>query len=229
MFRKITTAAVVLTVGATLVASPAYAKPVKANPRGYIAMYQGECHTTQGWRADARRNGVTPTNGWMIYANRYYDVRCPGSVAANAPRPPKATKLTGWVHPLASGKRGSGGGCFGVARPGHTHKGVDLAQPSGTRIRAVHTGRVVVVRYQAGGAGWYVALSHGAYQTVYMHMRSRPPVHVGQKVATGQTIGYVGSTGASSGPHLHFEVHHGLWHPVNPAPFMRHLGISVGC
>ena len=220
-------AVAVLVLALVAVGTPALAQPVKPRPgEGIYSMTLRTCHSAASWRQQAKHNGITAASGYLVIFGRTYDIDCPGS-SANAPRAPKSAK--GWVHPLASHVRGHGGGCWGAYRPGHRHAGVDLSQRSGTRIRAVHSGRVVVVRYQAGGAGWYVAVSHGTYQTVYMHMRSRPPVHVGQKVGTGQTIGYVGSTGASTGPHLHFEVHRGLWHQVNPAPFARAHGFSVGC
>ena len=72
-------------------------------------------------------------------------------------------------------------------------------------------------------------LNHGTYQTVYMHMRTRSFLRVGQSVRAGQTIGYVGRTGDATGPHLHFEIHRGAWHPFNPAPFLRARGVRVGC
>jgi murein DD-endopeptidase MepM/ murein hydrolase activator NlpD len=224
--RQITTVAALALVLVASLATPAVAKPVTPNRgEGIYSMTARTCGTAATWRANAARNGITASSGYLVYLGRSYDVRCDG-VTTNARRAAKSVK--GWVHPLASGKRG--GSCWGAARSGHSHKGVDISQPSGTRIRAVHSGRVAVVRYQAGGAGWYVAVNHGGnVYTVSMHMRSRPPVSVGQRVGTGQTIGYVGSTGASTGPHLHFEVHRGLWHQINPAPFARSHGFNVGC
>lgn len=119
------------------------------------------------------------------------------------------------------------------------HKGVDLGRAYGTPIRAVAAGTIRMVRYSVNpytgkGAGWYVMVDHGGgTQTVSMHQRGRPPVSVGQRVRQGQTIGYVGSSGATS-PHLHFEVHRGpwtsFWTQVNPGPQMRAHGLqTVSC
>jgi murein DD-endopeptidase MepM/ murein hydrolase activator NlpD len=57
---------------------------------------------------------------------------------------------------------------------------------------------------------------------------NRADVQVGDKVAAGDTIGREGSTGDSTGPHLHFEVHKGLWNQINPAPWMRARGVNLG-
>ncbi len=65
-------------------------------------------------------------------------------------------------------------------------------------------------RYQAGGAGFYIVIrGNEGLDSVYMHMREAGKVRDGQRVTAGQRIGYVGSTGGSTGPHLHFE----LWTP----------------
>lgn len=150
------------------------------------------------------------------------------------PAPPaaKPAVAAGWVHPLPNGARGSGGGCFGTYRATpwvHYHGGVDLSGPYNMPIRAVHSGVIVVQKYQSGGAGNYVAVDHGnGYQSVYMHL-IRPGLPVGTHVQTGQVIGYVGATGDAQGPHLHFEIHHGLWHQIDPATFMRDRGVNVGC
>lgn len=157
----------------------------------------------------------------------------PTKVNYAKPAPPKPAQVQpAWIHPLPNGARGHSGGCFNDFRSSpwvHYHKGVDLTAPSGMPIRAVHSGVVVAHAYQAGGAGNYVAIDHGdGYQTVYMHL-IRPGLPVGTHVNTGDVIGYVGATGDASGPHLHFEVHHGLWHRIDPAPFMRARGVNVGC
>lgn len=90
----------------------------------------------------------------------------------------------------------------------HGNNGVDLAAPTGTPILASADGKVIVSRSGGynGGYGLYVVVSHAnGTQTLYAHM-SKNNVSVGQNVAQGQTIGAVGSTGKSTGPHLHFEI-----------------------
>ncbi len=86
------------------------------------------------------------------------------------------------------------------------HKGIDIAAPTGAAIIASNAGTVVTSSFNAGGYGNYVIVDHGGkYMTVYGHL-SRRSVGVGQKVGGGQTIGLCGSTGRSTGPHLHFEI-----------------------
>ena len=87
------------------------------------------------------------------------------------------------------------------------HTGVDWAGPSGTPILAAGKG-VVEVAKRRGAYGNYVRIKHAnGYQTAYAHMRRfGPGIRPGVKVKQGQVIGYIGSTGLSSGPHLHYEV-----------------------
>lgn len=86
------------------------------------------------------------------------------------------------------------------------HKGVDMAAVEGTPIYATRDGVVRVTAYEAGGAGYYVSLGHtGGYISVYMHM-THYIVKPGDRVVAGQIIGYVGSTGGSTGNHLHFGI-----------------------
>ena len=89
-------------------------------------------------------------------------------------------------------------------RKGHT--GMDLAVPTGTPIRAALPGTVVVSKYNAGGYGYYVCIDHGnGLATLYGHC-SQLLARVGQTVQAGDIIALSGSTGRSTGPHLHFEV-----------------------
>lgn len=86
------------------------------------------------------------------------------------------------------------------------HDGIDMAAPQGTPIYATRAGYVSTASFQAGGAGYYVKINHGdGYVSIYMHM-THYIVDVGDYVSAGQIIGYVGSTGGSTGPHLHFGI-----------------------
>jgi murein DD-endopeptidase MepM/ murein hydrolase activator NlpD len=131
-----------------------------------------------------------------------------------------------------------------------SHHGVDIAVPHGTPIRAASAGLVVVATCNASlygqayscdvdgspqvlGCGWYVDIMHAARViTRYCHLRSRPLVSVGDYVAAGDLIGYSGSSGNSSGPHLHFEVHingdRGPTGAVNPVTYMNQVGAPLG-
>ena len=98
------------------------------------------------------------------------------------------------------------------------HKGVDLAAPKGTPIYATRSGYVNVATYHST-AGNYVTINHrDGYTSVYMHM-THYVVSPGQSVAAGQLIGYVGSTGRSTGPHLHFGIHYNGTY-VNPMDYI---------
>ena len=87
------------------------------------------------------------------------------------------------------------------------HRGTDFAAPSGTPIMASGSGKVIRARW-CGGGGNCVKIKHNStYETIYAHMKSfAKGIKEGKKVRQGQIIGYVGSTGMSTGPHLHYEV-----------------------
>jgi len=120
-------------------------------------------------------------------------------------------------HPVLGGQR--------------AHKGVDLAAPIGTPIRASADGIVSRADWFSS-YGLYVSLEHGGtIQTRYGHM-SRLNVEAGQAVHKGDIIGYVGTTGRSTGPHLHYEVRI-AGEAVNPIPYLQsgevqHLAIPAG-
>lgn len=101
-----------------------------------------------------------------------------------------------------------------------THGGTDIAAATGTPILAAADGVVEMAGYNAGGYGYYVKLSHGdGYETLYGHC-SVLLVSTGQTVKQGQVIAKVGSTGHSTGPHLHFEVRYN-GNKVNPMQFFE--------
>lgn len=108
------------------------------------------------------------------------------------------------THPVLGGRR--------------SHKGIDLAAPSGTPIYATADGLVSKAE-PFSSYGNFVSIEHGAeLQTRYAHM-SRIAVQAGARVKKGDLIGYVGSTGRSTGPHLHYEVRI-AGEAVNPTPYM---------
>ena len=87
------------------------------------------------------------------------------------------------------------------------HKGLDFTAPQGTPIYATGNGVVKQAGYMEGGYGNHVIINHGyGYQTLYGHM-VRIKARAGQRIKRGELIGWVGSTGKSTGPHCHYEVH----------------------
>ncbi|MEV4463272.1 M23 family metallopeptidase [Micromonospora echinofusca] len=143
------------------------------------------------------------------------------------PKPKPTTKpKPSWVIPMKGAAITS---CYGP-RWGTQHAGIDFALPAGTPVRAAFGGTVIKAGDVGDGYGISVFVDHGnGYLTHYAHL-STTKVSVGEKVRAGQTIGLEGSTGDSTGPHLHFEVHQGqMWNQIDPAPFLRARGIDVAC
>jgi murein DD-endopeptidase MepM/ murein hydrolase activator NlpD len=91
---------------------------------------------------------------------------------------------------------------------GRGHRGQDLPAACGTKLVAARGGKVQYAGYQAGGAGYYLVIDGKRTKKdfVYMHLRAPALVKTGQRVKTGQKVGAVGSTGHSTGCHLHFEM-----------------------
>jgi len=87
------------------------------------------------------------------------------------------------------------------------HQGTDFAAPSGTPIMASGAGTIALAKW-CGGGGNCIKIKHNStYKTIYAHMKNfAKGIKAGKKVKQGQIIGYVGSTGMSTGPHLHYEV-----------------------
>ena len=154
--------------------------------------------------------------------------------------------VVGGAHPPPAGPAGAGGqpparlawplavdwvltqpyGCTGfLLEPvapwcptGHFHSGIDMAAPEGTPVRCAAAG-VARVSANPGGYGLYVVVDHeGGVVTLYGHLGSTP-LHGGEPVAAGEELGEVGSTGLSTGPHLHFEVRRD-GRPVDPDPWL---------
>ena len=133
----------------------------------------------------------------------------------------QAPSSSGWIKPLKSYTFTSAFGMrmHPIKKKWLMHEGVDLAAPQGTPIYAAKAGKVTRTAFQAGGAGYYVSINHGdGFSSVYMHM-THYIVSPGSYVSTGQVIGYVGSTGGSTGPHLHFGIsYNGTY--VNPMNYI---------
>lgn len=112
-----------------------------------------------------------------------------------------------------------------LSAPHHDYPAVDIPFPSGTTARAIFNGRVTWVGYQAGGCGYGVTLAATTadgtrLEATYCHARVMPSVTSGQLVGAFQPVLSVGSTGASSGPHLHIQVkRNGV--KVCPQPALR--------
>lgn len=104
-----------------------------------------------------------------------------------------------------------------VLRRYRAHHGVDYAAPAGTPVYAVGNGKVIAKAYQPNGGGNYLKIRHNSvYVTTYMHLsRFAKGIKVGSEVKQKEVIGYVGSTGLSTGPHLDFRVFEN-GRPINP-------------
>lgn len=99
------------------------------------------------------------------------------------------------------------------------HEGLDFSAPVGTEVYATGDGVVVAVERSRIGYGNHVLIDHGySYQTLYAHL-SNFEVRRGEKVKRGQVIGYIGNTGKSTSPHLHYEVHRN-GRPIDPIHFL---------
>jgi murein DD-endopeptidase MepM/ murein hydrolase activator NlpD len=156
-------------------------------------------------------------NGELLYAamtvggvsNRYYRFRTPdGVVDFYNDRGSNSRKFL-MAQPIKAGRFTSGFGfrrhpLLGIRK---MHTGVDWAAPTGTPIMAAGDGTVEIAE-RHGGNGNYIRIRHGnGYKTAYSHMsRFMPNIRKGMKIRQGQQIGFVGSTGMSTGPHLHYEV-----------------------
>jgi murein DD-endopeptidase MepM/ murein hydrolase activator NlpD len=123
---------------------------------------------------------------------------------------------------------GSDGSRFGSGRPGHIHQGQDLSASCGTKLVAVKKAKVVYNQWDDGGGNYIVLANKGDNTSfVYMHLIRPAKPKVGSIVAAGEPIGPVGTTGTSSGCHLHFEYWIGPWQtggePIDPLPYLKSL------
>ena len=166
------------------------------------------------WQNIAAAMGVTPTaeqqaNADSIYNLIRYGAAGGGSGFAGSDAP--FIGADGFCSPIGENWRNVVTSEFGYRRDPFTgerrgHSGMDLAVPTGTSVRAALPGTVIVSAYNRGGYGYYVMIDHGGgLATLYGHC-SQLLARVGQTVEAGDVIALSGSTGRSTGPHLHFEV-----------------------
>lgn len=167
-----------------------------------------------------------------------------GKCAADTTQVSMQVTSGGWVKPVNAPV----GSPFGYAERGRLHAGVDLSTRRGVPIYAAAAGTVVKMecdKHEDGvdcnrdgspstpGCGWHLYIRHaGKIITHYCHMLRRPLVDVGDQVKAGQQIGLLGTSGHSSGPHLHFEVHvrgdQSNAGAIDPVKFMKQRGARLG-
>ena len=128
-----------------------------------------------------------------------------------------------WPEPQAQISQGFGPSTFwfepAYGQYPHFHTGIDLVEPFGSPLYAADDGVVALVGSSSGGYGNYIVIAHsGGLDTLYGHL-STALVKVGQPVAQGQPVGLEGSSGNSTGPHVHFELRINQ-RPVDPAPYL---------
>lgn len=184
--------------------------------------------------ADAGLQHLTSGVGSAVTAQADAQTKSVADAKAVAAKAKKdaAKKANAWVKPVDKYTLGEP---FGI--PGshwsHKHSGQDFVVPTGTAVKAVHKGTVVKAGPFGGGDGpaygnaIVIQHANGTY-TQYAHL-SRIEVQVGQQVGTGQQIAKSGSTGNSTGPHLHFEVRTGpnYGSGIEPTGFLRAHGDAV--
>jgi murein DD-endopeptidase MepM/ murein hydrolase activator NlpD len=184
------------------VTAPLRAAPVSRTAPGGDEQFRS---LFNGWKSMDSSAGFATTPAATATTNSFR----PASVSVPSRMPVEGAALTSGYgmrnHPVLGGRR--------------QHRGVDLAMPTGTPVYATADGVVSKAQWFSS-YGLFISLEHGAQiQTRYGHL-SRLNVAGGQQVKKGDLIGYVGSTGRSTGPHLHYEVRI-AGTAVNPVPYMQ--------
>ncbi|MGB0561373.1 MAG: peptidoglycan DD-metalloendopeptidase family protein [Spirulinaceae cyanobacterium] len=160
-----------------------------------------------------------PTQGYnrllQLPAGQTVEPQIPPLLEQEQYLPEDAQTFNGYIWP-ARGTLTSGYG----PRWGRMHRGIDIAAPTGTPIHAAAPGVVISAGWNSGGFGNLVEIRHpDGSKTLYAH-NSRILVRKGDRVTQGQQIALMGSTGFSTGPHLHFEIHPAGRGAVNPTAFL---------
>jgi murein DD-endopeptidase MepM/ murein hydrolase activator NlpD len=188
------------------------AETLQPNPRKRISTQTSAAPRVTKARVATAPSSIEPSGSIQSFGVRQVSPELPplGAVDTYLPKP-NAAPLKGYIWP-AKGVLTSGYGY----RWGRMHKGIDVAAPIGTPIVAAAPGVVVRAGWNSGGYGKLVDIKHAdGTLTRYAH-NNRILVQAGQQVEQGQRISEMGSTGFSTGPHLHFELHPGGKGAVNP-------------
>jgi murein DD-endopeptidase MepM/ murein hydrolase activator NlpD len=183
------------------------------NPEFRVAQANTSGSGTIKARLATAPTNVDPTEALQSLRGRQVSPELPPLGAADMylPKPGSSAPFTGYIWP-AKGVLSSGYGW----RWGRMHRGIDVAAPVGTPIFAAASGVIVRAGWNSGGYGNLVDIRHpDGSLTRYAH-NNRILVRAGQEVEQGQHIAEMGSTGFSTGPHLHFEVHPAGKGAVNP-------------
>jgi murein DD-endopeptidase MepM/ murein hydrolase activator NlpD len=166
--------------------------------------------------------GLIVGNSLIIPGGKIIETAKPRTIAQTAGKTPVKVSGSNVTEVSGTGRMSWPSSCQRISQyyKGWRHTGVDIACPWGTALRAADGGRVIRVQYGRTGYGYNVIIDHGGgISTLYGHMSSIDVV-VGQYVERGEVIGDEGSTGRSTGPHLHFEVRiNGSM--VNPLSYIR--------
>lgn len=176
----------------------AAAKPAQTGDEEFRSLFNS-------WTASSNGLAIAPASQVNSLGSSF----SPASVSIPSRMPVDGASLTSGfgmrTHPVLGGRR--------------QHRGVDLSMPTGTPVYATADGVVSKAEWFSS-YGLYISVEHGAsLQTRFGHL-SRLNVAAGQQVKKGDLIGYVGSTGRSTGPHLHYEVRI-AGTAVNPVPYMQ--------
>ena len=185
----------------------------------YIGQTRITDYGSDGWRkitADITRiNGIEDESQRVLKKEEMLSYPVPGEIHIGTTPVPKGVGSGYFSWPLSGARISSH---FGP-RWGSVHTGVDLAIGMGTPVKACDEGKVIFAGWNSGGYGNLIKVDHGnGYQTWYAHL-SKIYVKNGEAVSKGEVIGAVGSTGNSTGPHLHLEVRiNGV--PKNPLRYL---------
>ncbi|MCW1430683.1 M23 family metallopeptidase [Novosphingobium sp. JCM 18896] len=218
---EIATTAAGGTIGATGLHGSAPAEiDTRSAPRAVISVSRAA--DALGKPVYAARTSLAGTGSLVVFSTSRPRVFSTPSTTSALSAPSMIMAPTGNALPVAARALTSGFGMRGHPLLGRqrAHLGIDLAAPTGSPIVATSDGVVTTADWR-GGYGLFVALDHGrGLETRYGHM-SRLGVGVGQRVSRGQILGFVGSTGLSTGPHLHYEMRVN-GQPIDPLPsFLR--------